>query len=424
MSDPTTTSTFADPDNDDASLLRTVGSSEFRETASPALRTVVAAVRAAVIEDTPVSPATDLDWDLVLGIARRHQVVPLVYEGLSSGDVPASVIELLRDEVQRNAKRNLRLAGELVRILDAFDDANVRAIPYKGPVLASVAYGDIGRRMFQDIDLLVHPDDVLEAGRVLQSNGYCADEEFATFARLGRDAPLLASPVECAFRHEDDDTEVELRWDLGNWTNALGVQFEGLWRRREQVPLAGRDVPILSPVDRLVVLSAHGTRHAWQRLQWLADVPASLHAHSALDWSAVERRAQSWSVTVPLHIATTITASVFDAPLSDRAIDRALADRRAVTLAEYATSWVAETPLGSRSIFREFGYHLAATDSIWRTVPIAIRFVFQPEWIDYRTRPLPRPLWPTYLLLKPVRVAKYIAENEASKGRTVVGDRP
>jgi hypothetical protein len=119
-----------------------------------------------------------------------------------------------------------------------------------------------------------------------------------------------------------------------------------------------------------------------------------------------------------------ITASLRDASVSDSALHRALADRRAVPLAESATSWITANPLGSRSVFREFGYHLATTDPIWRAIPAALRFAFQPEWIDYRTRPLPRPLWPAYLLLKPVRVVGYVAENEASKGRTLVGERP
>jgi ABC-type uncharacterized transport system YnjBCD ATPase subunit len=281
VSDPTTTGEIVR--GDDTSSLRTVGLSDFWDTSSPALWTVVAAIKAALSDGPPVSPTTDVDWDLVHSIARHHQVTPLVFEGLSTDDAPTSVVEQFREEVQQNTKRNLRLAGELVRILDAFSDANVRAIPYKGPVLASVAYDDVGRRMFHDLDLLVHPEDVLEAGRVLQSHGYRADEEFTTFALLGRETPLLASPVECTFHHESDDTEVELRWDLGSWTNALNVQFEALWRRREQTTLAGRDVPVLSPVDRLVVLSVHGTRHAWQRLQRHADVPASLHARSDLD---------------------------------------------------------------------------------------------------------------------------------------------
>ncbi|MGE0133262.1 MAG: nucleotidyltransferase family protein [Blastocatellales bacterium] len=41
------------------------------------------------------------------------------------------------------------------------------------------------------------------------------------------------------------------------------------------------------PEDLLIYLCAHGAKHAWERLIWLADVAGLIHKHSNLDWDGV-----------------------------------------------------------------------------------------------------------------------------------------
>jgi hypothetical protein len=390
--------------------------------ASPALRTVVAAVRTSLNNEVPKVPEEDPDWERVLSIAYTHQVTPLVYEGLPENGVPSYVRNSLREEVQKNAKRNLRLTRELVQILDLFDDADLRAIPYKGPVLASVAHGDLSRRMFGDLDLLVHPDDVLEAGRVLRSNGYVPDDEFVTLRRLGQDVPVLAEVLECSFFDARTGDEVELRWKLGRWAQPLNVSFEDLWQRRDRTTLAGRDMPILSPEDRLLVLCGHGSRHAWRRLEWIVDVSATLRAQDDLDWDSIERHAGSWGVEVALHTAIVLVPLLcserYDV-VPDRVLNNAQADARAVRLAERAATRLASDPLDSPREFEEMVYDIVATDSFQKLASLVTRQAFQPRRSDYRALPLPTLLWPTYYLFKVVRAVKMLARATEDFGRSL-----
>ena len=67
-----------------------------------------------------------------------------------------SAIELsLHSSYETNLRRSLWFAGELARILTGFERAQVKAIPYKGPTLAQLVYGDLGLRSFSDLDFLV-----------------------------------------------------------------------------------------------------------------------------------------------------------------------------------------------------------------------------------------------------------------------------
>ena len=72
--------------------------------------------------------------------------------------MPADAREELEGRAQANRLRDLELTGELARLLDRFRRDGIAAVPYKGPVLAAQAYGDVALREFVDLDILVHPD--------------------------------------------------------------------------------------------------------------------------------------------------------------------------------------------------------------------------------------------------------------------------
>lgn len=348
------------------------------EAADPALRTAVAAVRVALTDEPgnfdgiapdldDIAPDDDTvpDWELVRAIAARHQIDSLVYEGLSLSDVPASAVEPLRETVRQNTKRNLQSTRELVRVLDAFEDEGVRAIPFKGPVLAVEAYGDLNRRTFLDLDVLVHPDDALDAGRTLRARGYDAGPEFGLLRRFGLDSPLLADVSECSFRHPERG-EVELRWRHGHWANPLATSFEDWWQRRATTTLAGRDVPVLSPEDRVLMLVTHANKHAWRRLAWLADVTAVVQSED-VNWNELERRATAWGVTRAVHVGVVLAGSLSEEVAGTVPADvrrRAREDRFAGLLADRVTSRLAADPLGTTSRPEELAYDLAGTGSV------------------------------------------------------------
>src|SRR5207245_416710 len=107
-----------------------------------------------------------IDWGYVLGIGRRHGVLPLLYWHLSKiwpDAVPKAILKQLRDQFQQNTLHNLFLTGELLKLLNLFQTHGIRAITYKGPTLAMGAYGNLALRQFNDLDLLVRKNDIPKA---------------------------------------------------------------------------------------------------------------------------------------------------------------------------------------------------------------------------------------------------------------------
>ena len=91
----------------------------------------------------------DVDWQAFLQLATSHGVRPLVYETLHATcweALPESVQRELTHFYSANSAKNRFLAGELLRILQLFEDENILAVPFKGPVLAAVLYDNLALR--------------------------------------------------------------------------------------------------------------------------------------------------------------------------------------------------------------------------------------------------------------------------------------
>jgi Uncharacterised nucleotidyltransferase len=85
-----------------------------------------------------VSQATDLRY--LISAGTTHGKLPLLYRTLNQvcpDAVPAAKRELLKEWYELNEKRNLLLTFELLKLIKALGEQGVRAVPFKGPILAT-----------------------------------------------------------------------------------------------------------------------------------------------------------------------------------------------------------------------------------------------------------------------------------------------
>src|SRR6185369_3777589 len=67
--------------------------------------------------------ASDVDWNYLTLLARRHSIIPLLYRQLerhASEFVPTDCLSKLKLQYQENAARNTILAAELCRLIALF----------------------------------------------------------------------------------------------------------------------------------------------------------------------------------------------------------------------------------------------------------------------------------------------------------------
>lgn len=221
-----------------------------------------------------------LDWQYLVWLATRHQVLPLLHRVLLALDIPLAARASIQRELHARVARNQRLAAELLRLLRLAAGANLAWLPFKGPALAVGMYGDLALRQFADLDFLVDAAQVARSEELLRSLGYHPRGDYEW---------------EAHFIHHETGLCVDLhRGRLTSDDFPVPVDFRRLWARREPVLLEGERVETLSVDDLLVVLCIQVARDAWQgktRLGKICDIAYVLKAGDRLSWPSVDAEA-------------------------------------------------------------------------------------------------------------------------------------
>lgn len=383
--------------------------------AEPELQVVLDCARTAIVTDASPDPlplADTPDWDRVVELARYHGVVQLLYEGLEavarkSGTefaVPETVLTQLSSIVQQKRMQNLAFTTELQELLERFETRGVRTLPFKGPVLSAAAYDDATVREYNDLDLLVHPEDITVAADILEERGY----EWRRGTPRLDDAALLGGPVTKAIVHEYEmrgpEFDVELRWRVGDAERPFSTPFSELWDRRDTVAVGGQPLPALAEPDRLLVLAFHGTKHRWYLLKWLCDFVAALEA-TETDWRHVLARARETGVERNLLLGAELARNVFEYALPAPILDRLRIDGRVSELGEAVVESLAAGTPQAPTQFEVARFHVAASDSITTLVPLVLlHSSLHPTYSEYQFCPLPGPLHLLYYAIWPLRL--------------------
>jgi len=264
----------------------------------------------------------ELDWTVVVRMALRHGVSPIVAErllGTLPGAIPDDLREALDEHLQDNRARNAVLGAALVELLDALDASNVTALSFKGPTLAALTTGDYTTRRAGDLDLLVRWSD-LDAARVtLEALDYreCTEFDIGRPMTSSEHRGYLRYQCEYAFLRKRDNVYVEPHWAVAPKTMAIDLDYPRMWQRARRVDVAGRSVPTLGLADLLPVLCIHGSKHGWTRLQWIADVAALVDKFSDLELADILDEMRSRGLLRMMLLGLELAHTVLAKPLPD-----------------------------------------------------------------------------------------------------------
>ncbi|HKG62008.1 MAG TPA: nucleotidyltransferase family protein [Pyrinomonadaceae bacterium] len=344
----------------------------------------------------------EVDWEYLFQLARRHSIVPLVYVQLqehASDLVPQQFLSKLKKHYFENSARNTLLTAELCRLINLFRDEGIEAIPYKGPVLALFAYGNISLRRFVDLDVIVKKSDVLKARDILLTSGYTPSKSLS----LDQQEMLLRTQHNMQFSRDHHRLIIELHWEVAPHLFASTVNGERLWQNLITLNLDGTPVKTFSAEDLLFSLCVHGSRHLWERLGWICDI-AELVARQPLNWPALLERAAVADTERMFLLGVHLAQLLLDAPVPAEVKQRCDADQRLLSLAEniieHLFNGPTHVPATSREIFK---YNIG----VRKTLSARVRYVlymFRPTDSDLGSHSLPPSLSFAYYLTRPFRL--------------------
>ncbi len=349
--------------------------------------------------------AQPLDWDYLLSEAEANSVTPLLERHLTAiapdGPPPAAK-EQLKNTSRANTLRCLYLSAELINILKLFQAQEIPALPYKGPVLAAQAYGDVALREFDDLDIILRQRDVARAHQVILSLGYKPRFDWI----LSPEASESLIPGEYNYRDEPRRAMVELHTELTLRHFPVKPDLDYFLARRMPVKVSNHEVLTFTAEDLLPMLCIHGSKDFWERFSWVADVSELIQSHPAMDWDEVMRATEPLGAGRMLLLGLALANGLLDAPLPAEILQRVNADPTACEIGAEIQRMLMSRPSqtfdgAGRLRFRRS--MRAGFVAGWRYVA---RLAVVPAEEDWAMMRLPRPLAPLYIALRPFRLLR------------------
>ena len=363
----------------------------------------------------------EIDWPYLLRLAHPHGVLPLLYrhlERLGGDRVPGVILDQLRERFVRNARSNLRLTGELLRLLQRFESHGISLVPLKGPVLAAALYGDLSLRPFRDLDLLVRKQDVASAKALLLADGYRLPLQM----NRAQEAAYLRSACEFLFERDAGRTLVELHWGITPEYFSCWLDIERWWQRLEPASLAGRPVLSLNREDLLLFLCVHGAKHGWERLEWICDVAELVRRHPEVKWARVLGQAASVGAGRMLLLGLKLAGDLLGAHLPRSLRQRVESDPALESLAVQVCERLCREYSGPPGIFEGASFHVRAKERVRDRARYVVLLGATPSIGDWAMLPLPALLFFLYYLLRPIRLlGKYGGRAAARLLRSGLG---
>lgn len=361
------------------------------------------------------------DWEYILNISGRNAVISLVARNLltSFGSLlPKRVSARLAKSYRENLNRNMFLTGRLLEIVRHFDANELPVLPFKGPLLAATAYGDISYRNYVDLDILVEPKKVGRAIELLKGLNYTPFPNqripglFSIFSTKKKDIYL---------RSDDGKVNVELHWKLSGSHFAFPFVTNEFWSGLETVELAGHAVKSLAFDELLVYLCMHGSRHGWEKFGWICDVRELIGSAANIDWFRVIQKARSMRCERSLYLGLHLVHEFFHENFAIANWESVKNDASFRTYTKQIREQLFEESSNLMKPRDRYLYHLAVREG--RLDKQRLRYyyfisylqdVFAPTEADIRSVRLPEAFAPLYYITRPIRLAFRFIVGRAS----------
>jgi hypothetical protein len=344
-----------------------------------------------------------LDWDYLLTEAAENSIGPLLDRNCRSvvpSAIPPDAMERLKNASRLNTVRNLFLTAELHKILELFRSSGIIAIPYKGPVLAEQAYGDLTLRNFDDLDIILPQHDLPKAHAAILELGYRPRFPWILSPRVTRSQV----PGEYNYRNEERRVMVELHTELTLRHFPVTPNLNDFAQRMSTVILGGREVRSFSVEDLLPILCIHGSKDFWERISWVVDISELIQRQADLDWDGALGTAEALRAERMLHLGLALASDLLEAPLPEEILKRVRGDVDAQSTAQAVERLllIREWPrLDARG---RFGFRRRMVPGLLAGWRYSIRLAVIPAEEDWETMRLPGPLAPLYIALRPLRL--------------------
>jgi len=217
---------------------------------------------------------SEVDQAKLFELFQRHRLLSTISnETLDALELAIGV--KWREEIKRLTLRSMHLTAVLEGIIVELTRKKLEVYSIKGPVLSQRLFGDIGKRHYGDLDLVVKRDEFIEVVEVLEGMDYkiahpsktLNSEQWDYYFKYKKDVSLI---------NRTNEVVVELHLDIFRQelirSRTENFSWEGLVEER----IGAVQVKCLDLNTSFLYLIYHGGQHQYFRLFWLNDIAEAI----------------------------------------------------------------------------------------------------------------------------------------------------
>jgi len=372
------------------------------------------------------SSFNEVDKEILLQLARQHQIIPMLYQGIINWDekdfFSNTFITRLKAINLQITTHNLQHLKELLNLIKLLKKEGIEIIPLKGLVLAQEAYGSINARSFSDIDFLFRLEDLVGIKKVLTSMDY----------QLMDDRPKV---IEQQFLHYNCEFSfirfqngkrlfhVEPHWFIGHRMFQMNLDFNEIIELTTIETHYQTPINTLTPTGLLLTTCLHHNgKDQMKLLKQVYDVAAILYKFEKdIDWSLFLSKIKAWKVENLVLIGIGIAQRFCKVNLPSN-IQQKLLDKKLEQQIQLSTNRLVSTALGittksvssNSAIFDHLWFHVKLRKH-WRTklqiIYYGLLHTVTPNIIDLKGKNVSKLEFYWLALKKPFRLLKKDSEQ-------------
>jgi hypothetical protein len=249
--------------------------------------------------DQQLDQAGNYESEHLLKLAIRNGVEALLEAGWHPNDLPEWRVKL-RTFLNRKRLQNLSLFGEFLQLQHRCQKAGIPILGFKGPILAHQLFGDVAKRSYCDLDILVEEENLNRLAELLQASGYHA-RQITGFIENG----------DRYFVNPKRGYYIDLHSELAPSYYPIPIDYTKLWKELTWIDLQGNSVLAFTPETLLVLLCIHGTKDNWQQLKWVCDIAQLLIIYPELNWNKIHDLTSDFRTYQALSLGLNLCEEVF-----------------------------------------------------------------------------------------------------------------
>ena len=251
-------------------------------------------------------------WDELFKRANLHGILPLVFNTLKSPtlDIDESVLSSFKQGTLEIAKENMLMSAELLRITKLLNAQDIKVTSFKGPVLSFMIHKDITLRQYSDIDILIDKRDMYTAAQLLINSGYSTDIDL----KFLKNKQFIIASKDLAFIHAPSGVNLELHWKL--FDPKFAIKSNDFFTSTQNIKLLNTTLKTFDTTNLLVYLCMHGSKHYWERIEWIVDIDRLVREYE-IDWDVVQEQSVKLEIKTLVYVGLSISSKFFNTPIPE-----------------------------------------------------------------------------------------------------------